>query len=270
MPTSIHHIIAKNDLIRRAYEFAKQAHNGQKRKNGEPYFNHCIATAETLSAWGLDETTIAAGFLHETPKTKDETKVLRAIEHEFGKEIASIVSSFIVIGKIPYRGTEGKVENLRRFIIYLSQDIRVMLVKFAARLDTMKSLYIYPDDVQQTIALKTMEVYAPLANQLGMYRVARDLEDLSFPYLYPDDHRTLVERVRERFEERERYLERLKPVLAHELKAQGVSIVKIETRAKHYFSLFKKLLRYDMDIEKVHDLVAVRLLVPTIGDCYQP
>jgi len=153
--------------------------------------------------------------------------------------------------------------------MFMGQDIRAMLIKFAARLDTMKSLYVFPSDMQRTIALKTMEIYAPLADQLGMYRVARDLEDLSFPYLYPHDYQALVERVKERFEKRERYLADIKPLITTELTENGVRVIKVETRAKHYFSLFRKLLRYDMDLERIYDLVAVRVIVENITDCYQ-
>ncbi len=268
MPTPIQEVIVQSDLLTRAYEFAKRAHQGQERKNGEPYLNHCIATATVLSEWNLDETTIAAGLMHDTPKVKHEEKTLKEIEASFGEEVARLVSGVIAIGKVPYRGTENKIENLRRYIVYTSKDVRVMLIKFAARLDTLKSLYIFPPGVQRTIALKTMEIYAALANQLGMYRVARDLEDLAFPYLYPKDYQSLIEKVRDRFEEREEYLTKLKPFLAAELEANGVAVVKIETRAKHYFSLFQKLLRYDMDLERIHDLVAIRVIVRDIGDCY--
>ncbi len=267
MATSINQIVAGSDFIRKAYDLAKRIHGNQIRKNGESYFNHCIATAETLAKWGLDEATIAAGFLHDSPKTAGD-KIVEEIEREFGKETAELVERTVAIGRIPYHGTESKLENLRKFILYTSQDVRVILIKFAGRLNTMQSLYIYPEDVQKTIALKTMEIYAPVASQLGMYGVARELEDLAFPYLYPKDYAALMESVRERVEAREEYLTRLKPMIAAELRTNGVVVRRIESRAKHYFSLYQKLLEHGMDIDHIYDLVGVRIIVPDVSDCY--
>ncbi|MEK7555144.1 MAG: HD domain-containing protein [Patescibacteria group bacterium] len=267
MATLINQIVSGSEFLHRAYDLAKRIHGTEIRKNGEPYFNHCIATVETLARWGLDEATLAAGFLHDTPKSAGE-KIIPEIERDFGKETAELVARTAAIGRIPYHGTESKTENLRRFILYTSQDIRVILIKFAGRLNTMQSLYIYPEDVQKTIALKTMEIYAPVASQLGMYGVARELEDLAFPYLYPKDYASLMETVRERVEAREAYLTRLKPILAAELRENGVPSIRIESRAKHHFSLYKKLLKHDMDIDRIYDLVGIRVVVPEVADCY--
>jgi len=269
MLATIQEAVVSNELIRRAYEFAKKSHFGERRRNGEPFFNHCLATAEALIKWHLDAETIAAGFLHDVPESsKSDSWYVAEIRKNFGEAVASIVAGVINIGKIRYHGVETKADNLRKFIIYLSEDLRVIFVKLATRLNTLKSLYAYPEEIKKNMALKVMEIYAPIASQLGMYHTAGELEDLAFPYLYPKDYASLMESVLERYEEREKYLERFKPLLRRELELNGVKVAEIFSRSKHYYSLYKKLLRYDMDLDKIYDLVALRVIVSDISDCY--
>jgi GTP pyrophosphokinase len=259
-------ILKESELVRRAYDFGKQAHAGQKRKNGEPYFSHCVAAAESIAEWGLDETTIAAALLHDV--VEDTGHSLEEIKREFGEDVGFLVDGVTKIGKVRYRGIEAKVENLRKFILYLSQDIRVILVKLADRLHNMKTLYAVHPQKQKRIALETMEIYAPLAYRLGMQKLSGELEDLAFPYLYPQEYKWLIENVKERFEERERYSQRLKPKIESELRDNEVGVARIDSRAKRYTSLYKKLLRYDMNIESIYDLVALRIIVKSVEDCY--
>lgn len=263
---NLQEFLKNNPLVKNAYEFAKAAHRGQKRKNGEPYFNHSVATAEAVAEWGLDEATVAAGLLHDvvedTPHTLDEVK------QNFGEEVAFLVDGVTKIGMVRYRGIEGKVENLRKFILYLSQDIRVILVKLADRLHNMKTLYAVHPQKQKRIALETMEIYAPLAYRLGMQKLSGELEDLAFPYIYPEEYKWLIANVKERYEEREKYAQRFKPSIEETLKKNDVNLIKTDSRAKRYTSLYKKLLRYDMNIEQIHDLVAIRTIVKTVEDCY--
>ncbi len=263
---TLNDILRKSDLVRNAYDFAKKAHAGQKRKNGEPYFNHPIAAAEEIVEWGLDEATVAAALLHDT--VEDTSFTLQDVRNEFGEEVAFLVDGVTKIGKVRYRGVEAKVENLRKFILYLSQDIRVILVKLADRLNNMKTLYALPPAKQKRIALETMEIYAPLAYRLGMQKLSGELEDLAFPYLYPQEYKWIIANVKERFEERERYSKRIQPILEHELKKDGVKIVRMESRAKRYTSLYKKMLRYDMNVDSIYDLVAMRVMVKSLEDCY--
>jgi len=258
--------IKSSDLVRRAYEFARQAHHNQKRKNGEPYINHCVAAAESIINWGLDEATVAAALLHDV--VEDTGTPLEKIKTEFGEEVAFLVDGVTKIGKVRYRGIEARVENLRKFILYLSQDIRVILVKLADRLHNMKTLYAVHPQKQKRIALETMDIYAPLAYRLGMQKLSGELEDLAFPYIYPEEYKWLIITSKERYEEREKYAERFKPVLEAELKNSKIPVLKIDSRAKRYTSLYKKLLRYDMNIENIYDLVALRVIVNTIEDCY--
>ncbi len=263
---TLNEIVRKSDLVRRAYDFAKKAHAGQKRKNGEPYFNHPLAAAESIVEWGLDDPTIAAALLHDT--VEDTSFTIQDLRNEFGEEVSFLVDGVTKIGKVKYRGIEAKVENLRKFILYLSQDIRVILVKLADRLNNMKTLYALHPSKQKRVALETMEIYAPLAYRLGMQKLSGELEDLAFPYLYPQEHKWLIENVKERFEERERYSRRVQPILEEELRKDGVEMTKIDSRAKRYTSLYKKLLRYDMNIESIYDLVAMRVIVKSLEDCY--
>ncbi len=256
----------KYSLVARAYEFARKAHLGQKRKNGEPYFTHVLAAAESVLEWGLDDETAAAALLHDV--VEDTPYSIQDIREKFGEEVAFLVDGVTKIGKVRYRGIEAKVENLRKFILYLSRDMRVILVKLADRLHNMKTLYAVQPQKQKRIALETMEIYAPLAYRLGMQRLSGELEDLAFPYIYPEEHKWLIGHVKERFEERERFAQKLRPVIEKELNKNGIESVRIDSRAKRYTSLYKKLLRYDMNVESIYDLVAIRIIVPSLEDCY--
>lgn len=253
-------------LVARAYAFSKAAHADQKRKNGEPYFSHCLAASESIAEWGLDEPTIAAALLHDVVEDTDRT--LDEVKEKFGEEVAFLVDGVTKIGKVRYRGIEAKVENLRKFILYLSQDIRVILVKLADRLHNMKTLYAVQPIKQKRIALETMEIYAPLAYRLGMQKLSGELEDLAFPYLYPQEHKWLIENVKDRFEQREKYAQRVTPIIESELRKNKIKFILVDSRAKRYTSLYKKLLRYDMNIESIYDLAAMRIIVPSVEDCY--
>ncbi|MDP2696021.1 MAG: RelA/SpoT family protein [bacterium] len=259
-------LLQNNNFIKKAHEFSKKAHHGQKRKNSEPYFNHCVAAAESVVSWGLDEQTVAAALLHDvvedTPHTLDEIKGL------FGEEVAFLVDGVTKVGMVRYRGIEAKVENLRKFILYLSQDIRVILVKLADRLHNMRTLYAVHPQKQKRIALETTEIYAPLAYRLGMQRLSGELEDLAFPYIYPQEYKWLIANVKGRYEEREKYAQKFKPAIETMLTDNQIALTRIDSRAKRYASLYKKLLRYDMNIDHIYDLVAIRAIVPTIEDCY--
>ena len=264
--STLNDFLKNSDLVKRAYDFAKMAHRGQKRKNGEPYFSHCVAAASYVSEWGLDEATVAAALLHDV--VEDTPHLLKEIKEKFSEEVAFLVDGVTKIGKVRYRGIEAKVENLRKFILYLSQDIRVILVKLADRLHNMKTLYAVHPQKQKRIALETMEIYAPLAYRLGMQKLSGELEDLAFPYIYPQEHKWLVANVKDRYEEREKYAEHFRPILKSEFEKNGIEVLRMDSRAKRYTSLYKKLLRYDMSIENIHDLVAIRVIVNNIEDCY--
>lgn len=264
--STLNDFLKSSDLVKRAYDFAKMAHRGQKRKNGEPYFSHCTAAANYVAEWGLDEATVAAALLHDV--VEDTPHSLKEITEKFSEEVAFLVDGVTKIGKVRYRGIEAKVENLRKFILYLSQDIRVILVKLGDRLHNMKTLYAVHPQKQKRIALETMEIYAPLAYRLGMQKLSGELEDLAFPYIYPQEHKWLIANVKDRYEEREKCADHFKPILKSEFEKNGIEVLRMDSRAKRYTSLYKKLLRYDMSIENIHDLVAIRVIVNNIEDCY--
>jgi GTP pyrophosphokinase len=254
-------------LLERAFNFSQKAHQVQKRKSGEPYFNHAYQTAVKLAEWRLDVQTIAAGLLHDV--AEDTSHSLEEIKKEFGEEIPFLVDGVTKLGRLKYRNKdEAQAENLRKMILALSRDLRVVLIKLADRLHNMKTLSVLPPLKQKRIALETSEIYAPLAYRLGMANLAGELEDLAFPHLYPQEHKWLKENVKEKYEEREKYLVKVKEVVEKTLKENEIEPVKIDTRAKRYASLYKKLLRSDMNLEQVYDLVALRIIVKTVEECY--
>lgn len=262
----IENLIQENNRIKRAYELAQKMHSGQKRKNGEPYFNHVLTTAEVIAEWGLDEATIIAGLLHDV--VEDTGYPLEKIKEEFGEEVSFLIDGITKLGKIKYRGVERQVENLRKFMLALSQDLRVIIIKLADRLHNMRTLSALPPQKQKRIALETSEIYAPLAYRLGMHWISGELEDLAFPYIFPREFQWLIDNVKEKYEERSSYIEKAKPTIKKALEDAGVQVLSIDYRAKRYSSLYKKLLHYDMDIEKIYDLVALRIIVKDLENCY--
>ncbi|MBI4193064.1 MAG: RelA/SpoT family protein [Candidatus Colwellbacteria bacterium] len=253
-------------LVARAYQFARKAHTGQKRLSGETYFSHVESVADQLAAWHLDEDGVAAGLLHDV--VEDTPHTLDDIEREFGAMVRSLVDGVTKIGHIKYRGKEEQKENLRKLMLALGEDIRVILIKLADRQHNMRTLSFLPREKQERIALETAEIYAPLAYRLGMQHLAGELEDLAFPYLHPKEHAWLLNNTRTRYEERERYLEKIKPVVASALARARVRIEKIEFRVKRYASLYKKLVQNEMDVARIYDLIAFRIIVPDLKDCY--
>lgn len=255
------------NLIRRAFDFSRRAHQNQKRESGEPYFNHVYETALKISQWHLDAASIAAALLHDVLENVDINA--EQIKKEFGEEIAFLVEGVTKLGRLKYRTHEDmKAETLRKMLLVISQDIRVILIKLADRLHNMKTLSALPHLKQKRIALETAEIYAPLAYRLGMQNLSGELEDLAFPYLFPQQYEWLMQNVKEHYEERFNYLKRVKPIVEKALKDNGIEPLYIDFRAKRYSSLYKKMLRYDMNLEQIYDLMAMRIIVKTIEDCY--
>ncbi|MEK7519916.1 MAG: RelA/SpoT family protein [Patescibacteria group bacterium] len=254
------------ELIAEAYRFAALAHDGQTRFSGEPYFIHPHHVALTLADMGADANTIAAGLLHDV--CEDGAATGEDIEKKFGAEIAFLVEGVTKLGTLKYKGEERYAENLRKMIVAMAQDIRVVLIKLADRLHNMKTLEHVPEHKRKRIADETLEIYAPLADRLGMWRLKGIFEDLAFPFSFAEEYRQLLPRVENRISEKEPYLTTIKQKLVDELAKNGVQIVRIDSRVKHLFSLHKKLKQLGDELEEVHDLVAARVIVPTIADCY--
>jgi len=256
------------DLIERAYEFAEKAHEGQERFTGEPYFTHVFATAKTLAELKMDPQTIAAGLLHDVIEDCNVTE--EEVERLFGKEILFLVQGVTKLGTLKYRGVERHVESLRKLFIATAQDVRVLIIKLADRLHNVATLdgHNRPDK-QKRIAVETLEIYAPLANRLGIGRLKGELEDYAFPYVYPEDYEQTRELLRQKSKLDQKYLERVRRNLQKELAKNGIRDAHTDYRIKRLYSLFRKLQRKDMDINKIYDLVALRIVVPTVEDCYR-
>jgi len=261
--------VKEDALIRSAYEMAEIAHRGQKRKSGEDYVQHSLHTALNLAKIGLGPRAIAAGLLHDVP---EDTKVtLREVEEKFGKEIASMVDGVTKLGKIKLRGSKEELflENLRKMFLAMAQDIRVVLIKLADRLHNMETLDSVPPEKQKRIAIETMEVFAPIANRLGIGEIKARLEDLSFKHLYPKDYDLVSKLSKEEYEQRKKYIDKIVIGLKKELLKEGIRVSDIFGRSKHLWSLFQKLKKHDMNIDKIYDLAGVRVIVPEVVNCYE-
>lgn len=260
---------ARKKLILQAYNFANAAHRNQKRKSGEDYIQHSLATAKTLGEIGMGSRTIAAGLLHDVPE--DTPVTLDDIEKNFGMEIASMVNGVTKLGRIKLRESHEEyfLENLRKMFLAMAADIRVVIIKLADRLHNMKTLDHLSAEKQKRIAKETMEIYAPIANRLGIGEIKGQLEDLSFKFLEPENYEFAKNLEIKQYQERERYVNRSIEELRKELKGAGIEVIDIHGRVKHLYRLFKKLERYNMDINQIYDLAAVRIIVPDIADCYE-
>ncbi|MFH0856797.1 MAG: RelA/SpoT family protein [bacterium] len=271
-PEILYDLIKKNnpdanlDLIKKAYAFAEKAHSGQKRANKEPYIHHSLNTAITLSELGLDNITIATGLLHDIPE--DTSVSLGEIEKEFGEEIAGLVMRITKLGTIKYRGMERYIENLRKMFIAMAEDVRVIFIKFADRLHNLRTLYALPREKQLRIAGETLEIYAPIASRLGMSELKGKLENLAFSYMYPAEFTKLNKSISEQYDNQKRLLAKSKDILIKKLDESNIQYVSIKGRTKHLYSIYKKLLRHNREIIKIHDIVALRIIVNNVPDCY--
>jgi len=252
--------------IEKAISFATNAHRGQKRLTGEDYINHPIKTAIILSDFKFGPKTLSAAILHDV--YEDTNISLEEIEEVFGKDIKFLVEGISNLGKIKYRGKKRQVESLRKLFLVMAEDIRTILIKLADRLDNLETLYALPPEKAKRIALETMEIYGPIADRLGMGELKGKLEDASFPYAYPKEYEWIKNNVREKYKEREIYLEKVKPIIKKELKRGRIKPLEIHSRPKYYYSLHKKLLKHEMDFSKIYDLVALRIIVKNIEQCY--
>ena len=240
---------------------------GQKRASGKPYFEHLVEAAKNLARFGMDATTIAAGLLHDT--IEDTSITEEELWEEFGTEIVFLVNGVTKLGALKYRGRERHVESLRKFFIAIAEDLRVVVIKLADRLHNIETLkYLSPEKAKR-IALETIELHAPLAYRLGMRKLTGELEDAAFPYAYPKEHAMVEKLLKQRKKTDEKYTEKVYKSLKKKMAEQGIKDVKTEYRIKRKYSLWRKLQRKNMDIEKVYDTIALRVIVPTIEDCYR-
>jgi guanosine-3',5'-bis(diphosphate) 3'-pyrophosphohydrolase len=255
-------------LIEKAYSFAEKAHSGQIRRSGEAYFFHPLGVAGILADLQLDLATIATGLLHDTV---EDTKVtLEDIEREFGKTVRELVDGVTKIGQIHFRNThEKQSENFRKMVLAMNKDVRVILVKLADRFHNMRTLNHMPLEKQKRIALETLDIYAPLASRLGISSVKIELEDLSFRYSTPDMYYQLAQKVAKKKRERELYIDEVKKLVSVELSEKARFDFEVQGRPKHLFSIYKKMQARSIDYEQVYDVLAFRVLVASIPECYE-
>ena len=255
---------AKTGVIERAYRVADKAHEGQERKSGEPYIIHPIAVAQIIADMGLPDSVIAAALLHDV--VEDTDYPLSQLTEEFGEEIASFVDGVTKLDKLTY-GDSAQAETVRKMVVAMAKDLRVLLLKLADRLHNARTWeHVSPESARRK-AQETLEIYAPLAHRMGLNAVKWELEDLSFKTLYPKIYQEIVDVVAERAPERERYLAEIRSEIEAELKAMKIRGV-ITGRPKHYYSVYQKMIVRGRDLNEIYDLVGMRILVDSVRDCY--
>ncbi|MBU2159115.1 HD domain-containing protein, partial [Patescibacteria group bacterium] len=253
-------------LIERAYEFAKKAHEGHTRYSGEPYFIHPAAVAKHLAELGMDARTIVAALLHDA--IEDAMATPEEVETQFGSEVLFLVEGVTKLGKHKYQGGERHAESLRRLLVATSADIRVLIIKLADRYHNMSTLEHVPEAKRKRIALETLEIFAPIADRLGMGSMKKELEDLAFPAIDPDAYQHAVEVRKLKNKETDVGLARVQKELQHALVRKGVKDFSTSIRMKGLWSLHQKLKRKGDDITRIHDIAALRVVVPSVDDCY--
>ncbi|MDK2861820.1 MAG: diphosphokinase / guanosine-3,5-bis(diphosphate) 3-diphosphatase [Thermodesulfobacterium sp.] len=264
-------------LVEKAYVWAAKLHDGQVRKSGDPYLSHPMEVAYILAQMKLDLPTIAAGLLHDA--VEDSAISLEEIKKEFGEEVAFIVDGVTKLKKLPNPAERAasqdkltkQAENIRKIILAMSKDLRVILVKLADRLHNMRTLEYQPEHKRVKIARETLEIYAPLAGRLGIDWVKSELEDLCFKYLYPEEFRRLEQEVKKRVEASQEYIEKVKSLLKNLLEKNGIS-GRVLGRVKHLYSIYRKLLKYNLtieDLDQIYDIIGFRVIVNTVEECYK-
>lgn len=258
---------SNSKLINKAYEFAKHYHDGQVRKSGEPYIIHPLEVAYIVSTLELDDDAICAALLHDVVEDTEVTREM--IVAEFGEEIANLVDGVTKLGKIAHYldKEEEQVENYRKFFMAMAKDIRVLMIKLADRLHNMRTLKHLSDDRKYAIAKETMQLYAPLANRLGIYSIKWELEDLSFLYMEPEAYAELVEGINKRREEREKFINDIIVEIRKKLKEMKIE-AEVYGRPKHFYSIYRKMKKDNKTLDQIYDLFAMRIIVNSVKDCY--
>lgn len=254
-------------LIEKAIKFAIVKHEGQKRFDGTPYVNHVIYTGKNLAHLGMDTTTIVAGILHDTIEDTQTTE--EEVAKEFGTDVAFLVTGVSKLSKLRYQGIDRHVESLRKFFVASASDIRVVIIKLADRLHNAYTLEHVRPEKRERIAKETLELHARLADRLGMGQLKAELEDLAFPFAYPAEYKKVKELVEESTKNSKKNTDEVLRNIKDSLELENVNVIRIDSRVKHLYSLFLKLKKYDFDITKIHDIIALRVIVPDIASCYK-
>ncbi|AWI06816.1 RelA/SpoT family protein [Clostridium drakei] len=253
-------------MVEKAYNLADEAHKKQKRESGEPYIMHPVEVACILAEMGMDTSTITAGLLHDV--IEDTEYTYEDICNEFSVEVANLVDGVTKLGKIQYKTKEEQqADNVRKMLLAMAKDIRVILIKLADRMHNMRTLKYMPVEKQKEKAKETFDIYAPLAHRLGMSKIKWELEDLAFRYINPNEYYFIVRKISEKREEREEYIGEVIQQLENNLDRAGISS-EIDGRPKHFYSIYRKMVNKNKTIDQIFDLTAVRILVETVKDCY--
>ena len=262
-----YHPSSDNSMIEKAYHIAKEAHEGQVRKSGEPYIIHPLCVAIILADLELDKETIVAGILHDV--VEDTVMSNEEIRREFGSEVELLVDGVTKLGQLSYSHdkVDEQAENLRKMFLAMAKDIRVILIKLADRLHNMRTLQYMKPEKQKEKARETMDIYAPLAQRLGISKVKIELDDLSLKYLQPDVYYSLVEQISDKKSTREKFIQQIVAEVREHIDNSGIK-ARVDGRVKHFFSIYKKMVNQDKTLEQIYDLFAVRILVDNVQDCY--
>jgi GTP pyrophosphokinase len=262
-----YHPTADTDLINRAYVYAARMHQGQRRRSGDPYFTHPVSVAEIITILRLDTASVCAALLHDV---LEDTAATRAdLARQFGEDVAFLVEGVTKLGKLDFGSKEDRqAESLRKMLVAMARDIRVLLVKLADRLDNMRTLHYMAVDSQERISHETMEIYAPLAGRLGIQWLKDELEDLSFKYSYPDQYSHVAGKLEKTSKVSDKQMERLVEELRKLLASEGVKPLDVVGRIKRPYSIWRKMREQQSDFESVHDLIALRVIVERVADCY--
>lgn len=253
-------------LIKKAFEFSKNAHKDEVRFSGEQYFIHPFHVALTLAEMQIDANTIAAGLLHDVCEAGLASP--KDLEKEFGKDVAFLVEGVTKLGKLRYQGMDRYLENMRKMFLAMAEDARVIFIRLADRLHNMQTLEHVPEHKRERIARETLEIYAPLADRLGMGKLRGVLEDLAFPFVYPEEYEKLQKIIKKQLTEKETYLSKVKYKLGEELKKEGIENFVILARVKQLYSLYRKLIKHNNNFDEIYDLVALRVMVQNVEECY--
>lgn len=254
------------EVIKKAYIFSREAHCSQRRIEGSPYIHHPLAVANILTDMKLDTSAIAAGLLHDT--VEDTGTLPEDIKEMFGSQIAFLVDALTKLSKVEFKTKEdAQAENFRKMLLAMSKDVRVILIKFADRVHNMRTLEHLPEEKQRRIAAETLDIYAPLANRLGMGWLRVELEDLSFKALMPDLFNDLQTKVSQRRDDQEKYIAEVRTLIAEKLAMSSIP-AKVKGRIKHYYGIYQKMLKQKISFEQIHDVIGLRIMTDTVGHCY--
>ena len=258
---------ANVDIIERAYIYSARVHLGQMRLSGEPYLSHPLEVAAILSEMKLDEESIAAGLLHDV--IEDTKATSEEIEDIFGHEIKHIVSGVTKLSKLPFSSSEARqAESIRKMLLAMADDIRVILIKLADRLHNMKTLQFHKENKRRAIAKETLDIYAPISARLGIYWIKNELEDMSFRYLQPEEYERIERFINKDIAEREKYIEEVKSYIKKKMDDSGL-VSEVLGRHKHIFSIHQKMVQQNLSFEEVYDIIAFRIILETIPNCYE-